>query len=257
MGGALMRSWLAAGLLAPASTTAVDIVPEVLASLREELGIRTSTDIVDAVSGAELVIIAVKPQQVPAVLPEIRAGLKPGSLVISIAAGIKLAILEETLPPNTAVVRVMPNTPCLVGAAASGLAVGRSVSAGQQTLALRLFEAVGVAFALPEKLLDAVTGLSGSGPAYVYLVIEALADGGVAAGLPRDVSQALAAQTVYGAAQMVLQTKRHPALLREAVTSPAGTTAAGLQVLEDTAVRGAIARAVQAAANRSRELGSS
>jgi pyrroline-5-carboxylate reductase len=149
----------------------------------------------------------------------------------------------------------MPNTPCLVGASATGISSGNGASTEQVGFVQRLFEAVGLAYVLPEKLLDAVTGLSGSGPAYIYLVIEALSDGGVAAGLPRNIATSLAAQTVLGAARMVVETGSHPAVLREMVTSPAGTTAAGLLELENRSVRAALASAVMAASQRSHELG--
>lgn len=255
MASALLRAWLRAGLLKAESVVAVDILPARRQALEEELGVRSSDSVSAGVARAQVVLVAVKPQHVMDVLPGIRAGLSPETLVVSIAAGVPLALLEEGLGADTAVVRVMPNTPCLVGCSAAALSPGKRARAAQTELVLKLFRTVGRAFVLDESLLDAVTGLSGSGPAYVYLMIEALAEGGVAAGLPRDVALELSAQTVLGAAQMVLETKEHPARLREAVTSPAGTTAAGVRVLEKGALRAQLIEAVLAAAARSEELG--
>lgn len=255
MASALLRAWLRAGLLKAESVVAVDILAARRQALEEELGVRSSDSVSAGVARAQVVLVAVKPQHVMDVLPGIRAGLSPETLVVSIAAGVPLALLEEGLGADTAVVRVMPNTPCLVGCSAAALSPGKRASAAQTELVLKLFRTVGRAFVLDESLLDAVTGLSGSGPAYVYLMIEALAEGGVAAGLPRDVALELSAQTVLGAAQMVLGTKEHPARLREAVTSPAGTTAAGVRVLEKGALRAQLIEAVLAAAARSEELG--
>jgi pyrroline-5-carboxylate reductase len=176
-------------------------------------------------------------------------------LVVSIAAGVSLARLAEGLAPGTRLVRVMPNTPCLVGASASAFSPGEHATEEDVSLVQGLLDTVGKAFRLPEHLLDAVTGLSASGPAFVYLVIEALSDGGVRAGLPRDVSTALAAQTVLGAARMVLETGQHPGALKDAVASPGGTTIAGLHELERAGVRGALMSAVEAASRRAAELG--
>ena len=175
-------------------------------------------------------------------------------LVVSIAAGVTLKSLAEQLGDRR-LVRVMPNTPCLVGASASGYSAGAAASKEDVALVGRLLNAVGKAFALPEHLLDAVTGLSGSGPAFVYTVIEAMTDGGVHVGLPRDVAIALAAQTVLGAARMVLETGQHPMVLKDAVASPGGTTIAGLHALERGGLRAALMNAVEAATKRSQELG--
>lgn len=204
---------------------------------------------------SEVVILAVKPQYMPSALESIASELSTQSLVVSIAAGVTLQTLGDALSAGTKLVRVMPNTPCLVGRGASGFSPGQHATSEDTELVNRLLNAVGIAFEVPEPLLDAVTGLSGSGPAFVYTIIEALSDGGVLAGLPRQVASQLAAQTVNGAASMVLETGIHPAELREAVASPGGTTIAGLETLERGGIRSALQAAVKAAAERSRELG--
>lgn len=254
MATALLKSWIAAGLVKAEQVTATDIMPE-RRSAMQALGVRAVSENTVAAADANTILLAVKPQQVPDVLAEIGTVCRPGTLVISIAAGVPLQVLEAGLGTHTAVVRVMPNTPCLVGVSATGVSLGKNVNAMQSELVLQLFRSVGIAFTLPEKMLDAVTGLSGSGPAYVYLMIEALSDGGVAAGLPRDIATQMAAQTVLGAARMVMETKQHPAVLREMVTSPAGTTAAGLLALEESGLRAGMAHAVLNAAKRAHELG--
>jgi pyrroline-5-carboxylate reductase len=189
------------------------------------------------------------------VLSELRGQLTQSHLVISIAAGIPLATIAQGLGPGPRLVRVMPNTPCLVGSGASAYCLGPGATPADRELVGRLLAAVGRAVQTPEKLLDAVTGLSGSGPAFVYVMIEALSDGGVNMGLPRDVATTLAAQTVLGAAQMVLTTGQHPGALKDQVASPGGTTIAGLQALEEHGLRAALIAAVEAATNRSMELG--
>lgn len=205
-------------------------------------------------AAADVIFLAVKPQQMAVALADVQAGLPASRLVVSIAAGIRLATLAAGLGDRARLVRVMPNTPCLVGQSASGYSLGPGATADDAALVGQLLSAVGRAFPLDEKLLDAVTGLAGSGPAFVYLVIEALSDGGVRMGLPRDVALALAAQTVRGAAEMVLATGEHPAVLKDRVTSPGGTTIAGLQALEAGALRGTLMAAVEAATRRSQEL---
>ena len=176
-------------------------------------------------------------------------------LLISIAAGVTLARMEAALPAGARVIRVMPNTPALVGASASAFACGKSATPEDGQLAQKLFSSVGVALQVKETLLDAVTGLSGSGPAYVFLMIEALSDGGVAAGLPRDIATKLAAQTLLGSAKLLLETGQHPAALKDMVTSPGGTTIEGLHELEKAGVRGALINAVRAATDKSKKLG--
>jgi pyrroline-5-carboxylate reductase len=202
---------------------------------------------------AEVIFLAVKPQNVSDLYVQLAGHLNAETLVVSIAAGIPLARLCEVLKTDR-VVRVMPNTPALIGQGASAYALGSGANTADSQLVGRLLGAVGKAFQVDEKLLDAVTGLSGSGPAFVYVMIEALSDGGVRMGLPRDIATALAAQTVQGAAQMVLTTGEHPAALKDKVASPGGTTIAGLAALEDRGLRGALIAAVEAATRRSQEL---
>jgi pyrroline-5-carboxylate reductase len=208
-----------------------------------------------AIDDGQIVVLAVKPDQVDPVCRAHAATLRQ-RLLISVAAGVSLRQLIDATGAKR-VVRVMPNTPCLVGAGASAFCRAGDTTDADVAAVQTMLAAVGDAVEVPEKLMDAVTGLSGSGPAYVFLIIEALADGGVAAGLPRAVALRLAAQTVQGAAKMVADTGEHPGALKDAVASPGGTTIAGLAVLEENAVRGALIAAVGAAARRSRELGDS
>ncbi len=207
------------------------------------------------VKSAAVLVLAVKPDQVGGVLAGIRDFVTDKHCLISIAAGVPLARLEAGLAAGARLIRVMPNTPALVGASATAFALGKAARPEDGELARQLFSAVGVAFQVKESLLDAVTGLSGSGPAYAYLFIEGLSDGGVAAGLPRDVATRLAAQTVLGSARMVLETGLHPGVLKDMVTSPGGTTIEGLHELEKGKLRGTVISAVRAAAEKSKKLG--
>lgn len=204
---------------------------------------------------AEIVILAVKPQQMSDVLAEIASHVSEKHLVVSIAAGVPISTLLNSLGDKARIVRVMPNTPCLVGEGASAFALGGAADESDAGTVLEMLSTVGTAVQVKEQLLDAVTGLSGSGPAYVYQFIEALSDGGVRVGLPRDIATKLAAQTVLGAAKMVLETGEHPGQLKDAVTSPGGTTIAGLQALEEGSLRGVVMKAVVAATERSQQLG--
>ena len=255
MATALATGWTRAGLLDPARALAADPYLAARSKFEQQTGIKTAATNAEVVAAADVLVLAVKPQVMATVLAEARPHLAPRHLVISIAAGVTLRALSEALGPNTRLVRVMPNTPCLVGASAAGFAAGTAATADDVALVGALFGAVGKAFSVPEHLLDAVTGLSGSGPAYVYVLIEALADGGVRVGLPRDVAQALAAQTVLGAAKMVLETGLHPGALKDAVASPGGTTIAGLHALERAGFRAGLMDAVEAATRRAEELG--
>lgn len=255
MAGALARAWTSAGLVEPADGLASDPNPEARTRFSERCGWRCLPSNRDVVVDSEVLILAVKPQTLPQLLDDVRVLIQPRHLVVSILAGVPLSRLAEQLGGSCRLIRVMPNTPCLVGASASAYSPGPTASAEDIDLVDRLFNAVGKAYRLPESLLDAVTGLSGSGPAFVYTIIEALSDGGVRMGLPRDVASGLAAQTVLGAARMVLETGLHPAQLKEMVASPGGTTIAGLHALERGGLRAALMDAVEAATRRATELG--
>lgn len=255
MATALAGGWAKAGLLDVARSRAADPYPAARAKFTEQTGVKAVATNAEVVQACDALVLAVKPQVMAAVLAEVKPHIATRHLVVSIAAGVTLKTLADGLGDKTRLVRVMPNTPCLVGASAAGFAAGSTATPDDAALVGKLFGAVGKAFAVPEPLLDAVTGLSGSGPAFVYVMIEALADGGVRVGLPRDVAQALAAQTVLGAARMVLETGQHPAALKDAVASPGGTTIAGLHALERAGLRAALMDAVEAATQRSQELG--
>ena len=255
MATALARGWLTAGLILAERACASDPLQQARQAFEAETGLRTTEKNREVVVSSDLLVLAVKPQTMATLLADIRPVVSTRHLIVSIAAGVTLRQLADGLGGDRRLVRVMPNTPCLVGASASGYALGEAATPEDINLVDRLLNAVGRAFRLSEYLLDAVTGLSGSGPAFVYLMIEALSDGGVRVGLPRDVATVLAAQTVFGAAKMVLETGSHPAVLKDMVASPGGTTIAGLHAMEQRGVRGAFMDAVEAAARRSVELG--
>jgi len=257
MATALAKGLSASRFTSPDLISAADVSPDALERFAAETGARGEANIANVVHECEILIYAVKPQHLPEALDETRPHVTPDQLVVSIAAGVPIAALHRSLGDNHRIVRVMPNTPCLVGAGASAFALGAAATQQDGQLVHQLLSTVGIAFEVAEPLLDAVTGLSGSGPAFVYQVIEALSDGGVRAGLPREIATKLAAQTVLGAAQMVLQTGQHPGALKDEVTSPGGTTIAGLHALENGGLRGCLMDAVQAATRRSCELGQS
>ena len=255
MATALARGFIAAKLTSAKNIVASDVMEPARKAFADETGVKPMPTNLAVCKAAHVLLLAVKPDQVVGVLHEIRDHLTSRHLLISIAAGVPLAKLEAGLFPDSRIIRVMPNTPALVGASASAFACGKSATPADAALAQKLFSAVGIALQVKEPLLDAVTGLSGSGPAYAYQIIEALSDGGVAAGLPRDVATKLAAQTLLGAAKMVLETGQHPGALKDMVTSPGGTTIEGLHELEKAGVRGGLMNAVRAAAEKSRRLG--
>ena len=255
LGGALLRGWVSSGAVPASQLLCADPRREVLDGLAQRLGVRTTTDNREAVGAADLVVLAVKPQVLPAVLPDVTAALGQGIPVVSLAAGVTLRTIEAGLPDGTPVIRVMSNTPVQVDRAMSVVAGGRDATDAHLDLTASLLTPVGAVERLDEGHLDAVTALSGSGPAYVFLVAEALIEAGVLQGLPRDVASRLVHQTVLGAGTLLVEGEASPTQLREAVTSPGGTTAAGLRALEDHAVRAALLDAVDAAASRSRALG--
>jgi pyrroline-5-carboxylate reductase len=257
MATALARGFINAELVFPRDITASDPYETARTHFATEVGAAVTAKNAEVAALASVLILATKPDQVSAALAEIQPHFTAKHLLISIAAGVTLAKLEQGLPPGARVIRVMPNTPALIGAGASAFATGKHATAEDAALAGKLLSAVGLALPVKESLLDAVTGLSGSGPAYVYQFIEALSDGGVAAGLPRDLSTRLAAQTVMGAAKMILETGQHPGVLKDQVTSPGGTTIEGLHELEKGGLRGAVMNAVRAATERSKKLGQS
>ncbi len=254
MATALGQGLIRAGLIAQDQLLASDPSPSARERFSQTLGARTTPDNLDVVDWAQVVVLAVKPQQMVEVLNQIRGKISPQRLVISIAAGVRCAAILETLGPQTRLVRVMPNTPCLVGRGVSAYCLAGAATPGDGEIVARIFGAVGVALQVEEKWMDAVTGLSGSGPAFAYVMIEALSDGGVKMGLPRHVATTLAAQTLLGAATMVLDSGEHPAVLKDRVASPGGTTIAGLQALEAGGLRAALIAAVEAATRRASEL---
>jgi pyrroline-5-carboxylate reductase len=254
MATALGEGFVRAGLVNPSNLVGSDPSPEACERFAKATGGRAVKCNPEAAKAADVLFLAVKPQQVAQVTGELKGKVGPETLVISIAAGTRLATLEKGLGENLRFVRVMPNTPCLIGQGASAFCLGRNASKEDGELVQQLLSAVGLAVAVEEKMLDAVTGLSGSGPAFVYVIIEALSDGGVRMGLPRQVATALAAQTVLGAAQMVRSTGEHPGVLKDRVASPGGTTIAGLLALEQAGLRGGLMAAVEAATQRSIEM---
>jgi pyrroline-5-carboxylate reductase len=255
MAEAFVRGLLRAELLAAGDVWVSDIRAGRAEQLGRELGVNPASSNLDAVSHAELILVSVKPQDVPALLDEVGADVGSEQLVISIAAGVTLRTLEHRLPHHPPVIRVMPNTPALVQSGMAVLAPGARATAEHEAIALRLFGALGRALVLPERHLDAVTALSGSGPAFLAVVAEALSDAGVRVGLPRDVAHLLAAQTMLGTGRMLADTGLHPALLKEAVTSPGGTSIAGVHAMERGGIRALIMDAIVAATERSAELG--
>jgi pyrroline-5-carboxylate reductase len=255
MAEALIRGLLAAKVVSPDHITGTGRRPERLKELRDRYGVQTSTQNAPAAAGADVVVLSVKPQILPAILRELAEAIPKEALVISIAAGVPLKAIERALGPLARVCRAMPNTPAIVGKGATAFAAGSHVSEVQVEQTRTLFEAVGMVTQVDEALLDAVTGLSGSGPAYVFMIIEALSDAGVKVGLPRYEAQRLAAHTVLGSAHLLIETGEHPGVLKDRVTSPGGTAIAGLHTLEEGGLRTTLINAVVAATARSQELG--
>ena len=257
MASALAKGFVAAKIVSPKQIIASDVMEPARTAFAKDVGGNATDSNLEALKFANVLILAVKPDQVAGVLAEIKPAFTDKHLLISIAAGVTLAKLENGLPLKARVIRVMPNTPALVGAGAAGYALGSHADGEDGEVAQKLLSSVGIAFSMREYLLDAVTRLSGSGPAYVFQIIEALSDGGVAAGLPRDIATRLAAQTLFGSAKMVLETGMHPGALKDMVTSPGGTTIEGLHEMEKGKVRAALINAVRAATDKSKKLGQS
>jgi pyrroline-5-carboxylate reductase len=259
IGGGKMGSIIAQGLISRKIISGKDlIVTDIDADRRKwlssELGLQTSGENRAAIKNADIVVLAVKPQNMAQTLQEIAPAIDKSKIVISLAAGITAGFVEGYLAKGVRVVRVMPNTPALVSAGATAVAKGTSATNADIQLARAIFDAVGITVQVEEKLMDAVTGLSGSGPAYCFVIIEALSDAGVQMGLPRELALQLAAQTMLGSAMLCLEGSKHPAQLKDMVTSPAGTTVAGLQALEEGKIRATLLSAVEAATKRSKEL---
>jgi pyrroline-5-carboxylate reductase len=254
MGGTLLQAFLKQNLFATDQIHATVGHAEKALALSAQWGVDVTTNNVEAVRQADLILVGVKPFQVPNMIREIQPALTKDKTLISFAASVKTRAIEDAAGMEIAVIRAMPNTPAALGAGATALCRGRFVGKEQMELAERIFETVGRTVTVEEKLMDAVTGLSASGPAYIYIIIEALAEAGVKVGLPRDTATLLAAQTVFGSAKMVLETGYHPALLKDTVTTPAGCTIDGVMALEEGGVRVALIKAVMRATERSKQL---
>ncbi len=254
---ALVAGLLKGGLALADQLYATDILPERRAHLQNRYKIRVGSRNEEAAGWGQIVILSVEPQVLDEVLGHITATIRPGTLIISVAAGFPIRRVATHLKQDLKIIRAMPNTPSSVLEGVTALALGVGVTADEARVARAIFESVGKVVEVEERLMDAVTGLSGSGPAYVYLMMEALADGGAKMGLPRPVAELLAAQTVLGAARMVLETGEHPGRLKDRVASPGGTTIAGLYELEAGRLRATLMSAVEAATKRSQELGES
>ncbi len=255
MGEALIKGLLKTGAVSPSMLFAADALPERIEQIEKLYRIQALPDNATLVKRADVVVLAVKPQVIADVLEEISPAVTPKKLIISIAAGVSTAELRSRLPKGVRVIRVMPNTGALVLEGATAIARASGLEAGDLETAEEIFAAVGKVVVLAEKLMDAVTGLSGSGPAYIAIVVEALADGGVKMGLDRLTATSLASQTVLGAAKLLLETGIHPGQLKDMVSSPGGTTIAGISALEEGGLRRAMINAVERATLRSRELG--
>lgn len=256
MARALTKALLHANMVEPDRVIASDISDERLEAIADRFGIRTTFDNAEVVRCADILVLSVKPQVVDKVLPTIADNFRPDTLLISIVAGVRLKALAARLPKEAKIIRAMPNTPSMVLAGATALSAGPRVSGPEIQMTKQFFKTLGRAVVIDESLLDAVTGLSGSGPAYVMLMIEALADGGVKVGLHRETALTLAAQTVYGSAKLLLDSGEHPGRLKDMVTSPGGTAIAGLHTLESGGLRRTLMDAVENATRRAEQLGS-
>ena len=257
MGGILLQGFLKNNLFAADQIVATVQHPERALALSAQFGVSVTTDNLEAAANSDVILLGVKPIQVPALVAEIRPALNKKKMLLSFAASVTTASIEHIAGCDLATVRAMPNTPAMIGAGVTALCAGRFCDPAQMAIAQRIFSTVGRTVVVDEKHMDAVTGLSGSGPAFLYIIIEALAEAGVNVGLPRDVATLLAAQTTLGSARMVLETGYHPALLKDQVTTPAGCTVDGILELEEGGLRVTLIKAVKRATARARELASS
>ena len=253
MAGALVRGWVSKGVFAPGDITLWNRTPDKAQLLADAVGATVALNPQEAAQSADILLLSTKPWAIIETIEASKAMLSPHCLVISVAAGVKLATLEDTI--SNPVIRVMPNTPALVGAGASAFCRGKDATDKHAETVDSLFSAVGCCVEVTEEQLNAVVGVSGSSPAYIYIIIEALTDGGVRMGLPRDIARTLATQSVLGAAKMVQETGQHPMALKDAVTTPGGTTIAAIEVLETEGLRGTLIKAVKAATERAKEMG--
>jgi pyrroline-5-carboxylate reductase len=254
MGGILLQAFLKNNLASAENIFATVQHGDRALALSAQFGVEVTTDNLAAAEQADVILLGVKPLQVPGLVEQIRPALTTDKLLLSFAASVKTRSIEEAAGCDLGVIRAMPNTPAMIGAGVTALCAGRFVTPEQMMVAQRIFHTVGRTVVVDEKHMDAVTGLSGSGPAFLYIIIEALAEAGVNVGLPRDVATLLAAQTTYGSARMVLETGYHPALLKDQVTTPAGCTVDGILELEEGGLRVTLIKAVKRAAIRAKEL---
>ena len=254
MGGIILQALLNNGLLSAKSTCATVAHEERAKALSAKLKVKVGTNNVEAAKGADIIVVGVKPQVVEDVIREISEHVSPKQLIVSVAASVPTSMIERNLPPNVPVIRAMPNTPCLMAAGMTAVCKGKHATAEHVALTCHMFDVVGRTVVVDEKHMDAVTALSASGPAYIYIILESLAEAGVKVGLPRDVATLLAAQTMKGASSVVLETGDHPALLKDAVTTPAGCTIDGILELEEGKLRVTLIKAVIKATSRASEL---
>lgn len=254
MGGIILQALLKNGLLTAKSTCATVAHEDRAKALAAKLKVKVGTSNAEAVKGADIIVIAVKPQVVEDVVREISSHITPKQVIVSVAASVPTAMIEKDLPPNVPVIRAMPNTPCIMDAGMTAICKGKHASPDDVKMTCHLFDVVGRTVVVDEKHMDAVTALSASGPAYIYIILESLAEAGVKVGLPRDIATLLAAQTALGAAKVVLETGDHPALLKDAVTTPAGCTIDAIMELEEGKLRVTLIKAVVKAAQRAKEL---
>jgi len=254
LGETLIKGLIEAAVTSAANVTVTAAHQQRLDQMRERFAVSTTFSNTEAARGADVLILSVKPQAVPAVLADIRDVVRPPQVLISVAASVSAAFIEKHLASPVPVIRAMPNTPCLVDKGMTGIAPGTNASRQDLELARYIFNAVGRTVVVDEKHMDAITGLSASGPAFIYIIIESLAEAGVKVGLPRDIATELAAQTVVGAGSMVLETGEHPAKLKDTVTTPAGCTIDGILELEDGGLRVTLIKAVVKATERAKEL---